>query len=154
MAVTSRDRDHDAQRAGPPVPWHNRTSTLLGASVAAIAAIALVVASIGYVARQFSETDQAPINYVEPTFTSSTESGTSTETAITTGTITSTSPPMTSDINPGLTSSPTDSSQTSSQNPNFRPPRTREPGADDESTPRTTRNRPRTNVTRTLNPAP
>nr|WP_137144292.1 hypothetical protein [Mycolicibacterium sp. CR10] len=153
MAVTSRDRDHAAEQEAPPVPWHNRTSTLLGASVAAVAAIAIVVASIGYVARQFSEPTQAPINYVEPAFSSSTGSGSATPT--TTGTITSTSPPLTTDINPGLTpTSPSDSSSTTSRNPNFRPPRTREPESDDGSTTRTTRNRPRTNVTRTLNPVP
>ncbi len=72
MAVTSRDRDDDAEQEAPPVPWHNRTSTLLGASVAAVAAIAIIVASIGYVARQFSEPTQAPINYVEPAVSSST----------------------------------------------------------------------------------
>jgi hypothetical protein len=150
VAVTSRNRDDDADREAPPVPWHNRTSTLLGASVAGVAAIAILITSISYVSRQFNEPQQAPLNYVEPAFsaTSTSESSTST----TTGTITSTSPPITSDINPDLTpSSSTDPSATTSRNPASRPPRTRE---DDEPSTRTTRNRPRTNVTRTFYPAP
>ncbi len=150
MAVTSRDRDDDADRETPPVPWHNRTSMVLGASVAALAAIALIVTSVSYVARQFSEPTQAPINYVGP-FTS-TENGSATPT--TTGTITSTRPPVTTDINPDLAPPPeTSPPESPSRNPNLRPPRTREDEPGDSET-RTTRNRPRTNVTRTLYPAP
>lgn len=150
MAVTSRDRDDDADREAPPVPWHNRTSTVLGASVAGLAAIAILVTSISYVARQFTEPTQAPINYMEPAFTTDSESSTPT----TTGTITSTRPPITSDINPDLTPPAAEPSETSGRNPNYRPPRTREDDPTDESETRTTRNRPRTNVTRTLYPAP
>jgi len=155
VAVTSRERDEDAHREPPPVPWHNRTSTVLGASLAAVTAIAIVVTSIGYVSRQFTEPEQAPVNYIGPAF-SSTESSSSPSTTTATATVISTSPPVTSDINPDLTpSSTTDSSESStSRNPASRSPRTREAEPDDESTTRTTRNRPRTNVTRTLNPAP
>lgn len=149
MAVKSGDRDDDADRETPPVPWHNRTSTVLGASVAGLAAIALLVTSISFVTRQFSEPTQAPINYVEPF--SSTERGSSTPT--TTGTITSTRPPVTTDINPDLAPPETEPSESPGESPNFRPPRTREDDADESET-RTTRNRPRTNVTRTLYPAP
>lgn len=149
MAVTSRYRDKHADREAPPVPWHNRTSTLLGASVAAVAAIAILIMSISYVARQFNDPQQAPLNYVEPAFSATTTSESSTST--TTGTITSTSPPVTSDINPDLTPpSSTDPSSTTSRNPASRPPRTREDDPDDETS--TTRNRPRTNVTRTFYP--
>ena len=156
VAVTTRDRNQDAHREAPPVPWHNRTSAVLGASVAAVAAIAIVVTSISYVSRQFSEPEQAPINYVEPAFSDTDTTQSSTSTLTTTATVTSTSPPVTSDINPDLTPpSTTDSSEpSSSRDPAFRPPRTREEEPDDESTTRTTRKRPRTNVTRTLYPEP
>lgn len=131
--------------------WHNQTSTLLGASVAALAAIAVLVGLISYVAGQFNETEQAPLYYVPPSASATaTRSGTSTST--TTGTITSTSPPITSDINPDATPSSTSPSTTS---PSTRPPRTREPSTQSETAdgePETTRSRPRTNVTRTLYP--
>ncbi|PRC43019.1 hypothetical protein C6A85_000000107515 [Mycobacterium sp. ITM-2017-0098] len=150
MAVTRRDRD-DASSEEPHVPWHNQTSTLLGASVAALAAIAVLVGLISYVAGQFDEPEQAPLYYVPPSSSAtSTRSGTSAST--TTGTITSTSPPITSDINPDATPSSTSGSATT---PSTQPPRTREPSTrtqDDDGEPETTRNRPRTNVTRTLYP--
>ncbi|WP_337761749.1 hypothetical protein [Mycolicibacterium vanbaalenii] len=150
--MSSRDRDEDAHGEAPPVPWHNRTSTLLGASLAGMAAIALLVVTISWGTRQFNDPPQAPINYID-SGTSATETRSPTRT--TTGTITSTSPPVTTDINPDLTPPSTaDTSESPGRNPNYRPPRTREDDADDDSTSRTTRNRPRTNVTRTLNPAP
>lgn len=128
--------------------WHNQTSTLLGASVAALVAIAVLIGLISYVAGQFSEPEQAPLYYVPPSSSATaTKSGTSTST--TTGTITSTSPPVTSDINPDATSS------SSTTTPSTRPPRTREPSTQTETEdgePETTRSRPRTNVTRTLYP--
>ncbi|VEG51351.1 Uncharacterised protein [Mycolicibacterium aurum] len=149
MAVTSRDRD-DASPEEPPVAWHNRTSTLLGASVAGLAAIAVLIGLLSYVAGQFNEPEQPPLYYVPPAVTAS-KSGTSTPT--TTSTITSTSPPMTTDINPDATPSSTSESTTS---PSTRPPRTRETETstenDDDDEPQTTRSRPRTNVTRTLYP--
>lgn len=84
--------------------WHNQTSTLLGASVAALAVIAVLIGLISYVVGQFSEPEQAPLYYVPPSSSATaTKSGTSAST--TTGTITSTSPPVTSDINPDVTSS-------------------------------------------------
>lgn len=142
-------RDDDEARDEPPVEWHNQTSTLLGASVAGLLAIGLLVMLISYVAGQFSEPDQAPLNYIPPPRSSA--SATESETSTTTGTITSTSPPMTSDINPGETTATTTESTT---RPSTRPPRTRETeedeDADEEET--TTRSRPRTNVTRTLYP--
>ena len=154
MAVASRDRDEDAQRESPHVPWHNRTSAVIGASLAGLAAIGILVVSINYVVREVNQPVQAPINYVGPANTS-TASRSSTSTATATATIISTSPPVTTDINPDLTPSSTpESSESSSRNPNSRPPRTREPDEDDATTTRTTRNRPRTNVTRTLNPVP
>lgn len=146
MAVDSRDRDAGAHRREAQIPWHNRTSTVLGVSLAGLAAIAVLVTSANYVARQFNEPEPAPVNYVGPT---SSTTGTS-STPTTTSTITSTKPPITSDINPNPTPTGTGSSTASGRNPNSRPPRTRE---DDGSPAQTPRNRPRTSVTRTLNPA-
>ncbi len=82
------------------MPWHNRTSTLLGASIAALVLIAVLITSASWVSRQFNEPEQAPLNFVDPSFSST---GETTATPTTTGTITSTSPPMTTDINPEST---------------------------------------------------
>lgn len=148
MPVTRRDRDEGSPEE-PPVAWHNQTSTLLGASVAGIAAIAVLIGLISYVAGEFTEPERAPLYYAPPTAsTSATTSGTATSS--TTGTITSTSPPMTSDINGDTTTS-----STTTTSPSTRPPRTREPSTtaeNEDGEPETTRNRPRTNVTRTLYP--
>lgn len=53
-------RDDDAAEV-PPDAWHNQTSTLLGASIAGIAAIALIIWLITVIARQFSEPDPPPL---------------------------------------------------------------------------------------------
>lgn len=143
-------RDDDEAQAEPPVAWHNQTSTLLGASVAGVLAIGLLVMLISYVAGQFSEPEQAPLNYIPPPRSSSV-SATESATSTTTGTITSTSPPMTSDINPGETTT-TSTSTTSTTRPTTRPPRTRETDDNEGEEEETTRSRPRTNVTRTLYP--
>ncbi|KRE27638.1 hypothetical protein ASG82_14735 [Mycobacterium sp. Soil538] len=152
MAVTRPDRDEHARPEPPTVPWHNRTSTLLGVSIAALVLIAVLITSASWVSRQFNEPEQAPLNFVDPSFSASEETS---ATLTTTGTITSTSPPMTTDINPESTppttsGSETSGSETSGPPRSTRPPRTRE---DDAGT-STTRKRPRTNVTRTLYPAP
>ncbi len=134
------------------MPWHNRTSTLLGASIAAIALIAVLITSASWVSRQFNEPEQAPLNFVDPSF--STTEATS-ETPTTTGTITSTSPPMTTDINPESTPPTTSGSETSGSETPGVPPSTRAPRTrDDDTDTSTTRKRPRTNVTRTLYPVP
>ena len=124
---------------------------VLGYVVMALAVIGILVLAITYMSRQFGEPEQAPLNFVEPTFSAtSPRSGTAT----TTQTITSTSPPQTTEIGgpldpsttPSTTStspSTTSSSETTSEAPTVE--------QDEESTERTTR-RPRTNVTRTLNP--
>ncbi len=143
MAVPSPERDDDADRA----PWHNRPSTLLAASVGALAAIALVIGTASWMSREINEPEQAPLDFVDPSFSATGTPPASAPT--TTGTITSTSPPMTTDINPESTPPTTSDSETSRPPPSTRPPRTRE---DDQTS--TTRKRPRTNVTRTLYPAP
>jgi hypothetical protein len=150
VAVTGPERDDDARRASSEVPsevpWHNRTSTLLGASVVGLAVIALLIAGGLWLSRQFNEPEPAPLNFVDPSF-----SATQTETTAptTTGTITSTSPPMTTDINPESTPETTTDSSTSRTS---RPPRSQEDDGDDDEVTTTTRKRPRTNVTRTLYP--
>lgn len=157
--MTSRERDDDGQQS---VPWHNRTSTLLGASVAALAAIAVVVSALMYVTRQ-SGPEPAPMYFLE-TSRSATSSKAARSTTTRTSTLTSTSPPATTDIDPAdptstsgpetsETSAPsetsaTSGSQTTRTTPSTRPPRTRDP--DDT----TSRARPRANMTRALSPAP
>ena len=144
--------DYDDQSSD--TPWYNRTPTVIGASVAGIAAVAIMIAAVTFVARQFSEPEQAPLNFVDPTFTA-TASHSSTST--TTATITSTSPPVTTDINgpSSTTSSSSDTSTTdttSTTRTAWTQPYT--PPGGEESSPPTTRRGPRTNVTRTLYPQP
>lgn len=141
--MTSRDRDKDAQDPAGGVPWHNRTSTLLGASVAGLAAIGILVAGISYLTDGFGGPEQAPINYVGPAGT--TRSSTPTTRSVTPTTITTlpTRPPITSDIDPDATTSsdaPEASTRnpetTTTRNPNLRPPRTRNENAFEEETTR------------------
>jgi hypothetical protein len=130
----------------PKAPWHNSTSAVLGASVAGIAAIAIVVTLVTVVARQFDDPEGTQINFVDPSFSSTATSDSATTT---TATITSTSPPITSDINaPVISSTPstTDSSESSPRTTRSRP------GRDDDDDDTTSRRRPRLNETRTLYP--
>lgn len=150
MAVTRPDRDEGAHRDPSDVPWHNRTSTLLGVSVVALAVIAALIAGGLWLGRQFTEPEQAPLNYVDPTFTSNSAPASSTPT--TTETITSTSPPMTTDINPESTTPTTTDSETPSTSRTPRTSRTRDDDGEEDGDTTTTRKRPRTNVTRTLYP--
>lgn len=142
--------DYDVEDS--TTPWHYRTPYVVGASVAGIALIAILIAVGTVVARQFNEPEQAPLNFVDPSF-SATATGPSMTT--TTATITSTSPPVTSDINP---SSTTPSSSGTSGTDMSTPTRTAwtqpytPPGGSESPT--TTRRGPRTNVTRTLYPQP
>ncbi len=149
MAVAGRKDDDDGQ------PWYNRTPTVVGASIAALVVGGILIVAAMTVARQFGEPEQAPIDFVEPTYSATaSQSGTAT-----TQTITSTSPPETTDINPSSTSGTSGSSESSGSSttpsssessPAPTTARTEEP---EEVTPtRTSRQRPRTNVTRTFNP--
>ena len=130
--------------------WHERTPTLLAASVAALAAIALIVWLTMFVVREATTTGPAPLEYVAPF---SDASSTTDAPSTTTSTITSTRPPETTDITD--ISTPSSSSETSTSE---RPPRTPRSRAndddeeDDETT--TSRRRARQNETRTLYPAP
>jgi hypothetical protein len=137
----TRDGDDDPQ--GPP--WHERTSTVVGASIAGLVVIGLLFLLGSYIARSFNEPEQAPQYYLDvPGSTSSRSYSTSATT--TTETVTSTSPPVTTDINGDET---TTSSSTDTSTTRGIPPHTRD---SDEST--TSRNRPRLNETRTLYPQP
>jgi hypothetical protein len=138
----------DVDRSPTPAPWYNRTPTVIGASLAGLAAIGILIAAVTFVLRQFDEPAQAPLNFVEPSFSATATGSSSAPT--TTATITSTSPPVTSDINePTSTPSPSDtsSSDTSTRITQSRP-------SNGGSAPSTTRRGPRTNVTRTLYPLP
>jgi hypothetical protein len=142
------DRDDDDRRGGSAVEpaWHNRTSTLAGASVAALLVLGLLYFLISTVVREVDEPTPVQQYFLDPTTSGSASYGTTTST--TSQTITSTSPPVTSDINDpnATTTSSTDTSETSPTR--GRPPRTR----DDDPT--SSRQRPRLNETRTLYPQP
>ena len=155
MAGQDHD-DYDDEQSSSATPWYNRTPALVGASVAGLAVIGILIAAVTFVSRQFNEPDQAPLNFVEPSFSATATHSSSTPT--TTATITSTSPPVTTDIDaPSSTtsSSPDTSSGTDTSTPTrtaSTKPYTPPSGA--ESPPSTTRRGPRTNVTRTLYPQP
>ena len=155
MAGQDHD-DYDDEQSSSATPWYNRTPALVGASVAGLAVIGILIAAVTFVSRQFNEPDQAPLNFVEPSFSATATHSLSTPT--TTATITSTSPPVTIDIDaPSSTtsSSPDTSSGTDTSTPTrtaSTKPHTSPSGA--ESPPSTTRRGPRTNETRTLYPLP
>jgi hypothetical protein len=158
--MTGPDPDDHDDEESPPTPWYNRTPNIIGASVAGLAVIGILIVAVTFVARQFNEPDQAPLNFVDPTFSATATQSSST--ATTTATITSTSPPVTTDIDApsSTTSSSSDTSSSSGSEPSTStstrtawtaPP----PGwSNNESEPSTTRRGPRTNVTRTLYPQP
>jgi hypothetical protein len=146
--------DYDDEQSPSPAPWYNRTPAVLGASVAGLAVIGILIAAVTFVSGQSNEPGNAPLNFVEPSFSATATGSSSTPT--TTGTITSTSPPVTTDIN-GPSSTTSSSSDTSSSTDT--PTRTAwtkpyTPPSGDEPAPTTTRRGPRTNVTRTLYPQP
>ncbi len=130
--------------------WHERTPTLLAASVAALVAIGLVVWLTMTLVRQVN-TPAPPPDYVTPSF--SDDSGTSS--ATTTGSTSPNSsyvPPQTSDIL-GPETSETTTTTTTTTRERTRTERTRDnDDEDDEETTTTRRNRQ--NETRTLYPIP
>ncbi|MCV7014702.1 hypothetical protein [Mycolicibacterium madagascariense] len=140
----------DDSGTGEPA-WHERTSTVVGASAGALAVIALLWFAISYVT---SGSDAPPPPTPQYSVQSSDSGTTTTTTATSTETITSTSPPMTSDINPGDTSATTTSgtSPSTDTTTSFNPsnlPHTKSPTTYDDG-----RTRPRYNETRTLYPHP
>lgn len=149
MTGTDLDDYGDTLRESPE-PWYNRTPAVVGASVVGLLLITLIIVISSYAARQFNEPDQAPLNFVEPSFVTTSEGAGPTAAVTTTPTATSTSPPKTTDLPP----EPPPSSSTETSNEN-KPPRTRDSQEedDDDNTPRTSRRGGvRTNITRTFNP--
>ncbi|WP_079924912.1 hypothetical protein [Mycobacterium sp. AT1] len=141
------DADHDEDEP----PWHERTSTVVGASVGAIAVIGLLWLLISYVVGGSDEPGTTSQYYPDPSF--SDRSSAATTSSSSTETITSTSPPVTTDIDPGdTTTSGTDTTSTSPTTTSFDPsnlPRTRTSTTYGDG-----RQRPRLNETRTLYPRP
>lgn len=163
MPVTGPDLDDDFGEADfvgeyggeePVEPWHNSTPAVVGASAAGLALIGILVAAVMFVTG--SDEPQAPINFVDPTFSTTASVAAATTT---TPTITSTPKVSTTEINaPTGPSTTTSGSETTSSGtesssgsaPVVRPPRQRED--DDDGGP--TSRRPRFNITRTLGPGP
>jgi hypothetical protein len=154
----ARDDDEPSGRqADAPTPWHHSTAKVFGASIAALAALALTVAGVMVVSREAGETPQAPLNFVDPSFSSMISTSNSSSTSTTTTRI---SPPLTTDLDvPPELSTPPPSSPSASETTSSRgrsSTGTEESGeSSEESAPRTTtRSRPRLNETRTLYPRP
>jgi hypothetical protein len=166
VAVTGPDLDDEFDGADfvdefggdepPEQPWHNSTGAVVGASAAGIAVIGVLVAAVMFVSGGDEPAD-APVNFVDPSFS---ETAAASSATTTTPTITSTPQVSTTEINaptgPSTTSGTSDTSGSSSSSessgaPTFtRQPRPRQDG-DDSGGP-TSRTRPRLNVTRTLGP--
>ena len=140
----------------PFAPWHNSTRAVVGASAAGVAVIGVLIAAVMFMSGGDEPTD-APLNFVDPSF-SETVAGSASSATTTTPTITSTPRLSTTEINvpPGPpttsgSSETTSSSSESSSSTPFTPPRQREA---DENPGGPTSRRPRFNITRTLGPGP
>ena len=160
MPVTA---DDDDQGQPPEAPWHHSTPAVAGASAAALAVIGLVLwAAIALTSSGGPE--DAPIDFVPPSYTStSVKTSKSTTTRTTTSQLpvttefglpgesdtTTTSPSETSGTSITSETSPTSTTTTTTTTTT-----TQSGSADYGEYPTTTRHRPRTNVTRTLYPPP
>ncbi|MCV7387778.1 hypothetical protein [Mycolicibacterium porcinum] len=149
----------DDDQGQPEAPWHHSTPAVAGASAAALAVIGLVVwAAIALTGSGGPE--DAPIDFVPPTFTSTTVKTTKSTTTRTT----SSRLPITTEYGiPGesdtSTTSPSETSGTSTTSETSPTSTTTTTTTESSSAgygeyPTTTRHRPRTNVTRTLYPPP
>ncbi|KLI05182.1 hypothetical protein A5731_16895 [Mycolicibacterium conceptionense] len=157
MPVTG---DEDDQGQPPEAPWHHSTPAVAGASAAALAVIGLVLwAAISLTSSGGPE--DAPIEFVPPTYTSTTVKTSKSTTTRTT----SSSLPVTTEFGlPGesdtTTTSPSETSGTSTTSETSPTSTTTTTTTTESSSagygeyPTTTYRRPRTNVTRTLYPAP
>ena len=134
--------------------WHERPSTLAGASVGALIVLAILFWGASCASREFNAPEPAPQYFLDPSTSGGytpTYTGSNPSSTTVTETITSTSPPVTTDIDPGDTSSTTPTSSTDTTT-SFNPsnlPRTRSPSTYDDG-----RTRPRFNETRTGFPRP
>ena len=141
----------------PSEPWHNSTRAVVGASAAGIAVIGVLIAAVMFMSGGDEPTD-APLNFVDPSF-SETAAGSASSATTTTPTITSTPQLSTTEINgppgppttSGSSETTSSSSSESSSSAPFTPPRQREA---DENPGGPTSRRPRFNITRTLGPGP
>ncbi|MCW1824088.1 MULTISPECIES: hypothetical protein [Mycolicibacterium] len=152
--------DEDDQGQPPEAPWHHSTPAVAGASAAALAVIGLVLwAAISLTSSGGPE--DAPIEFVPPTYTSTTVKTSKSTTTRTT----SSSLPVTTEFGlPGesdtTTTSPSETSGTSTTSETSPTSTTTTTTTTESSSagygeyPTTTYRRPRTNVTRTLYPAP
>jgi len=136
--VTGDLVDLDDESTTPP--WHERTNTVVGASIAALLALLLMYFAVSCVSREFND-PQTPQYYIDPG--GSTTSSWSSETTATTSTSYSVSPPQTTDINPGDTTS---TSPTTTIRGDSTTTHRRTPNTDDDDT--STSRRPRFNQTR------
>ncbi|WP_059095306.1 hypothetical protein [Mycobacterium sp. IS-1742] len=155
MTGARDDDEQSGRQADASTPWHHSTGKVLGASLAGIAAIALIVTGVLFASRA-GDSPQAPTNFVDPSFSSMTTRSSSATTSTTTTRI---SPPLTTDLElpPVIPSStPPSPSETSSsrERPTTREEESEESPSTEEDPPTTTRNRPRLNETRTLYPRP
>ena len=152
--MAGREPDDDDEQTPSSAPWYNRTDAVIGASVVGLAVIGILIAAVTFVSGQFNEPEQAPLDFVQPSFSATATRSASTPT--TTATITSTSPPVTTDINgpSSTTSSSSDTSSSTDTSPGTAWTKPYTPPSGNESSPTTTRRGPRTNVTRTLYPQP
>lgn len=132
-------------------PWHERTSTVVGASAAALVAIGFLWLLVSY----FSDGDPTPTPqyFLDP--------GVSSSTTTTTSTITRTSPPVTTDIDPGDTTTSSTDTSTSESTTTTTTTSTTTTTTTTTTTPTTTTTygetssrRPRYNETRTVYPPP
>jgi hypothetical protein len=148
--VTGGRGDDAHPEADAGRPWHHSTVKVLGASVAALAAIVLIVGGVLFVSRQAGETPQAPLNFVEPSFSKTSDTASSEPS--TTSATGRPSPPQTTDIDLPPTSVPPPPPPPSSaeSSTSTRRPTTRNNDDEDEddSSPTSTRKRPRLNETR------
>ncbi|MGV0772006.1 hypothetical protein [Mycobacterium syngnathidarum] len=147
--------DDDDQGQPPEAPWHHSTPAVAGASAAALAVIGLVLwAAISLTSS--SGPEDAPIDFVPPTYTSTSMKTTKSTTTRTT----SSSLPVTTEFGlPGESETTTTTSDTSETSPTSTTTTTTTTTTESSSAgygeyPTTTRHRPRTNVTRTLYPPP
>lgn len=148
--MTAEDDDR-----APEQPWHHSTPVVAGASVVALGLIALLVWAVVSLTSGANSPQEAPTQFVDPTFASSTPPM---STTTTTATITTTGPVVTSEImGPSDTATTSGSGTSSSSDPSSTGPSTTgelpttRTHAGDTST---SHPRVRTNVTRTLYPLP
>ncbi|MCK0175523.1 MULTISPECIES: hypothetical protein [Mycobacteriaceae] len=147
-------RDDDEHDPDAPAPWHNSTAKVFGASIAGVAGIGLIVGSVIFVSQRVEEPTQAPLNFVEPSFSQTSAPSRTSSTPSTTAPPRPTQAETTDiDLPPPSDTSPTSTPSSSAESTSSRPPTTTAEEDDEgEEGPTTTRKRPRFNETRTLYP--